>query len=97
MLAKTQSLLQGLMIRSTVSDCPLGAFKVVVRTCRGEGDCASVCIVNVFGRDENGRCSVVNEELCFGCTACVAQCRDHGVIIVENSEREYIPIEELLK
>jgi NAD-dependent dihydropyrimidine dehydrogenase PreA subunit len=80
-----------------VTDCPLGSFKVIVTACSGGGDCASVCLVNVFETNEKGQCVVKNSELCFGCTACLAQCSDNGVVIIPNESDEPIIIEELLR
>ena len=91
-----QSLLQGLTVRSGMTDCPLGSFKVIVRACNGGGDCASVCLVNVFELNEVGECQVVNSELCFGCTACLAQCIEHHVVVIPNDSSEYFTVEELL-
>lgn len=90
--------LRGLAIRSQLTDCPLGAFKVIVKTCEGRGDCAAVCMVDVFETNSRGQCIVTNEELCFGCTASLAQCLDHGVEIIpkELEQGDQITIEELL-
>lgn len=85
------------MFRSRLTDCPLGAFQVEVVSCSGSGDCSSVCFVKVFETDKDGKCVVANQELCFGCMACVAQCMDHGIVISETEAREYLPVEELLK
>lgn len=84
-------------MRTEVTDCPLGSFQVIVRACSGSGDCAAVCIVHVFETDENGRCTVMNSELCFGCTACLEQCSDNGVVIIPNKASEHLTVEELLK
>jgi NAD-dependent dihydropyrimidine dehydrogenase PreA subunit len=92
-----QSLLQGLTVRTGMTDCPLGSFKVIVKACSGRGDCASVCLVNVFEVNEVGECEVKNSELCFGCTACLAQCSEQHVVIMPNPESEYLTIEELLR
>jgi MinD superfamily P-loop ATPase len=92
-----QSLLQGLTVRTGMTDCPFGSFKVIVKACSGRGDCASVCLVNVFEVNEVGECEVKNSELCFGCTACLAQCAEELVVITPNSASEYITIEELLR
>ncbi len=90
-------LLEGLTTRSDLTDCPLGAFQVEVRNCNGNGDCASVCLVKVFETGSGGRCIVANEDLCFGCMACVAQCLDHGVVISTKDSRERLTVEELLR
>jgi MinD superfamily P-loop ATPase len=92
-----QSLLQGLTVRTGMTDCPLGSFKVIVKACSGRGDCAAVCLVNVFEVNEFGECEVKNSELCFGCTACLAQCREQHVVIIPNKASEYVTIEELLR
>ena len=80
-----------------MTDCPLGSFKVIIKACSGAGDCSAVCIVNVFETDERGRCVVKNSELCFGCTACLEQCSDNGVVIIPNGEKDYLTLEELLR
>ncbi len=91
------SLLEGLAARSQITDCPLRAFEVRVTRCSGVGECASVCMVNVFATDASGRCTVVNEELCFGCMACVAQCADAGVSVWARDARRYPTVEDLLR
>lgn len=92
-----QSLLKGLTVRSGMTDCPLGSFKVIVKACSGSGDCSSVCMVSVFETNTRGECVVKNSELCFGCTACLAQCSDDGVVIVPNELNEHITVESLLQ
>lgn len=92
-----ESLLKGLGIRSTISDCPLNAFKVIVTKCSGEGECAAVCVVKVFKTGSKGECVVTNGALCMGCMACVAQCMDNGVTVIPNEPEEYVSMEELLK
>lgn len=84
-------------MRSELTDCPLDAFQVEVRTCSGSGDCSTACMVQVFGTDSSGRCAVVNQSLCFGCMACVAQCLDHGVTITPKDTLKHITINELLR
>jgi MinD superfamily P-loop ATPase len=91
------SFLAGLAARSQLIDCPLRAYTVAVETCSGLGECAAVCMVNVFGTDSRGRCTVVNEELCFGCMACVAQCADGGVSVEPREARRYPSVEDLLR
>jgi coenzyme F420-reducing hydrogenase gamma subunit len=54
-------------------------------------------MVNVFEKDPAGRCIVVNDELCFGCMACVAQCAENGVSVVPREARRYPTAEELLR
>lgn len=93
----SQNLLQGLTLRTGITDCPLGSFKVIVKACSGRGDCASVCLVNVFEVNQVGECEVKNSELCFGCTACLAQCAEEHVVITPNNASQYMTIEELLK
>jgi NAD-dependent dihydropyrimidine dehydrogenase PreA subunit len=73
--------LQGLKERSSLIHCPLGSFKVNVEHCRGHGACADVCAVNVFTKNTRGKCVVANEDLCFGCMACVAQCSENGILV----------------
>jgi NAD-dependent dihydropyrimidine dehydrogenase PreA subunit len=94
---RTLGLLAGLAARSSLIDCPLGAFKVEVKWCSGRGECASACLVNVFETDQYGRCVVADAELCFGCMACVAQCLDNGAIITPTKAQEYLSVEELLR
>jgi NAD-dependent dihydropyrimidine dehydrogenase PreA subunit len=91
------SLLAGLAIRSVLIDCPLGAYRVEVRRCGGMGDCVSTCPVNVFERGRDGQCEVVNDSLCFGCMACVAQCLDRGVAVIPRKVEEHVTLEELLR
>ncbi len=91
------SLLAGLAARSQITDCPLRAYEVKVTRCSGVGECAAVCMVNVFSTDSSGRCTVVNEELCFGCMACVAQCADAGVVVQAREARRYPTVEDLLR
>jgi len=97
-LKKDQSFVRGLTIRSQLTDCPIGMFKVIVTTCEGRGDCAAVCMVEVFETNSRGQCVVTNEELCFGCTACLAQYLDHNVKIIpeELEQEDQLTIEELL-
>jgi MinD superfamily P-loop ATPase len=94
---RTPSILNGLGLRSQIIDCPLHAYTVKVSACSGAGECAAVCPVNVFGTDALGRCMVFNEELCFGCMACVAQCAEKGVSVVSREARRYPTAEELLR
>jgi NAD-dependent dihydropyrimidine dehydrogenase PreA subunit len=91
------SLFKGLTRRSTLTDCPLGAFTVVVATCSGKRECVDACMANVFESNSWGQCTVVNEELCFGCMACLAQCSDGGVSVVPNDLYSYARPEDLLK
>jgi NAD-dependent dihydropyrimidine dehydrogenase PreA subunit len=90
------SFLKGLAMRSELIELPLGVFRVAVARCSGKGECADACPVNVFERDERGRCTVVNEALCYGCMACLAQCQDNGVEIEPASSACLSP-EELLR
>jgi MinD superfamily P-loop ATPase len=91
------SLWVGLAARSQVIECPFRAFQVTVSKCSGVGECAAVCMVGVFGRDSEGRCTVVNDELCFGCMACVAQCAEGGVSVVAREARRYPSVDDLLR
>lgn len=89
--------LSGLAVRSQIIDLPLGVFSVNVTKCSGAGECAAVCMVKVFTTDSAGRCTVVNDELCFGCMACVAQCLDKGVTVEPREARRYPTAEDLLR
>ena len=89
--------LEGLAVRSLMTDCPLWGYTVRVTKCTGGGECKSVCAVGVFGRDGEGRCVVRNEELCFGCMACVAQCADGGVSVEPREARNYPTADDLLR
>ncbi len=91
------SFLEGLAARSQLINCPLWAYNVSVTRCNGAGECAAVCMAGVFGRDAEGRCTVVNEALCFGCMACVAQCAENGVSVRPREARRYPTVEELLR
>lgn len=93
----SELLLTGLSLRSMMTDCPLGAFRVTVKTCNANGDCVNACLVRVFEKGPDGRCTVVNEDLCFGCTACLAQCLDEGVMIVPREPPKKVTPEELLQ
>jgi NAD-dependent dihydropyrimidine dehydrogenase PreA subunit len=91
------SLLQALAARSQIIECPLHAYTVRVSRCSGAGECAAICSVGVFETDAGGRCAVVNEELCYGCMACVAQCADNGVTVAPREARRYPTVEDLLR
>lgn len=91
------TLLEGLAVRSQIIDCPLHAYTVRVSRCSGIGECAAACPVGVFGTDTGGRCTVYNEELCFGCMACVAQCTEKGVAVEPREARRYPSVEDLLR
>ncbi len=91
------SVIQGLALRSQLIECPLHAYTVKVSRCNGVGECAAVCPVGVFGTDSGGRCTVYNEELCFGCMACVAQCAENGVAVKPRESRRYPTIQDLLR
>ena len=91
------TLLEGLGRRSQLIECPLHSYSVQVSMCNGAGECAEVCPVGVFGVDGGGRCTVLNEELCFGCMACVAQCAERGVKVVPRESRRYPSVEDLLR
>ena len=91
------SMIGGLALRSQIIDCPLHAYSVRVSRCSGIGECAAVCPVGVFGTDAGGRCTVYNEELCFGCMACVAQCAEKGVRVEPRDARRYPTVEELFR
>ena len=54
-------------------------------------------MVEVFDTDSNGKCVVTNQELCFGCMACVAQCLDHGVMVSPRDIGEHLTVDELLR
>jgi NAD-dependent dihydropyrimidine dehydrogenase PreA subunit len=92
-----RNILNGIGRRCNITDCPLGAFKVEVNFCSGRGECADVCVVNVFERNERGECTVVNDALCFGCMACVAQCQENGVAVVPTKPEQYLTLEEVLR
>jgi NAD-dependent dihydropyrimidine dehydrogenase PreA subunit len=94
---KRPTLLEGVAARSQFVVCPFHAYTVRVASCSGLGECAAVCPVGVFGTDSGGRCEVVNEELCFGCMACVAQCADGGVKVAPRDARRYPTVEDLLR
>lgn len=96
-IPSSPSLLAGLAARAQIIECPLRAFEVTVTKCSGIGECAAVCMVNVFAKDASGRCTVVNDELCFGCMACVAQCAEGGVSVVPRDARRYPTVEDLLR
>jgi NAD-dependent dihydropyrimidine dehydrogenase PreA subunit len=95
--AGTPSFFEGLSSRSQLVDCPLRAYEVTVDRCSGLGECAAVCQVSVFGTDSSGRCFVANEELCFGCMACVAQCADGGVRVAPRDSRRYPTVNEMMR
>lgn len=80
-----------------LTDCPLDAFEVAVTRCSAEGDCTGVCPARVFERGPDGRCTVVNDFLCFGCMACVAQCLDGGVRVSERKLPRFTEVRELLR
>ena len=91
------SLLEGLAARSQLIECPLHAYTVAVSKCSGIGECAAVCPVGVFGTNSRGSCTVLNEELCFGCMACVAQCAEKGVRVEPREARRYPSVEDILR
>lgn len=80
--------LRGLAVRTALIESPLGLFEVRVKRCTGAGECAAVCMVNVFKTNLRGECTVVNGELCFGCMACVAQCSENGVRVIPTERTE---------
>ena len=94
---RAPTLLEGLAARSQLIECPLHSYSVKVTSCSGLGECAGACPVGVFGTDSGGRCTVLNEALCFGCMACVAQCADNGVTVAARSARRYPSLEDLLR
>lgn len=94
---RAPSLVEGLTARSQLILCPLHSFSVEVTRCNGVGECAATCPVGVFGTDSGGRCEVLNEELCFGCMACVAQCAERGVNVVPREARRYPSMDDLLR
>jgi NAD-dependent dihydropyrimidine dehydrogenase PreA subunit len=94
---RAPSILKGLALRSQIIECPLHAYTVKVSKCSGEGECAAICPVGVFGTDSGGRCVVINEALCFGCMACVAQCAEQGVTVGPREARRYPSIDDLLR
>jgi NAD-dependent dihydropyrimidine dehydrogenase PreA subunit len=87
----------GLARRSQLIECPLKAYVVKVLECNGDGDCVTACMVNVFAKDSDGKCVVVNDELCFGCMACVAQCLQNGVTVEPRDARKYPSVDEILR
>ena len=91
------TLLEGLSARSQIIECPFHGYTVRVSRCSGLGECAAACPVGVFGTDAGGRCTVVNEELCFGCMACVAQCAERGVTVDPRVSMRYPSAEDLLR
>ena len=91
------TLLEGLAARSQIIECPLHCYSVKVSHCSGLGECATACPVGVFGTDRRGRCTVLNEALCFGCMACVAQCAESGVVVAAREARRYPSVEDLLR
>ena len=95
--AVRQSLLSGLTSRAALVECPIDAFQVTVSECSGGGDCTDTCPVDVFERASDGRCTVVNDFLCWGCMACVAQCLDGGVSVAPRKEPRYSSVDDLLR
>ncbi len=80
-LDKSMLIADGLAKRGQITDCPMGAFKVNITKCNGENECAKVCLVNAISTGQDGKCFVVDDELCFGCTACMAQCQENGITV----------------
>lgn len=91
------TLLEGLTARSQLIECPLHAYTVKIAMCSGIGECSAVCPVGVFGTDTHGSCVVLNEELCFGCMACVAQCAEKGVRVEPREARRYPTPDDILR
>lgn len=94
---RSPTLFEGLALRSQIIECPLRSYSVKVSKCSGVGECAAVCPVGVFGMDSGGRCTVLNEVLCFGCMACVAQCAERGVTVTPRDARRYPSAEDILR
>jgi ferredoxin len=90
-------LMRGMALRSSITDCPYGAFKVYVSSCNGKGECADICAVGVFTRSSRGECTVLNDVLCFGCMACVAQCTEGGVHVFPDEREGRLTAEEILR
>jgi Fe-S-cluster-containing hydrogenase component 2 len=57
--------------------------RVDPKQCRGCLDCAplATCTANAFRREDPDGVPTTDENLCFGCYACVAAC-PHGAIIM---------------
>lgn len=55
--------------------------------CEGEGDCGSVCPVNILGVEpfDGKQISVVtgSAEDCIGCMACVNECKQGAIDVAE--------------
>ncbi len=50
--------------------------------CTGAGECANNCPVEVF-KVENGKCVIVQGDLCEGCETCVSVCPSGAVTLKE--------------
>ena len=73
-------ILANLAVRSTITEDPLGSYRVTVKTCSGQGECDTACVVGVFRKHAAGQCTVGCDSLCFGCMACVAVCPAEGAL-----------------
>jgi len=50
--------------------------------CNGAGECANNCPVEVF-KVENGKCVVVQGDLCEGCETCISVCPNGAITLKE--------------
>ena len=90
-------ILANLAVRSTITEDPLGSYRVTVKTCSGQGECVTACVVGVFRKNEAGQCTVGCDSLCFGCMACVAQCLEGGVTVEPIALPRRPTIDDLLR
>ncbi|MEW6214338.1 MAG: 4Fe-4S binding protein [Nitrospirota bacterium] len=51
--------------------------------CTGEGKCYEICPVSVFGEPKDGKCQIVNADLCEGCESCLAECPTEAITLKE--------------
>lgn len=57
-------------------------IKIDLEKCDGDGTCVDVCPVEVFEVRE-GKAVVVNPDECLVCMACVVQCPNNAIEIIE--------------
>ncbi|MFQ6077312.1 MAG: ATP-binding protein [Candidatus Bathyarchaeia archaeon] len=57
-------------------------IKIDLERCDGDGTCVDTCPVEVFEVRE-GKAVVVNPDECLVCMACVVQCPNNAIEIVE--------------
>lgn len=55
------------------------SIKIIKEKCTGCGKCLDVCPGNLIYKDENGKSFIKYPKECWGCTACLKECKFESI------------------